>query len=121
MKVNALLIRIHSLVDVVTNSSSELFIIHHQAKDALEEIIRTILTKHGYVFEKVFYPLQPLNFRNKKAVVSMIEDYTKKVPRDHLTFDGSTFVLKMAGDNALDNEALGELSYSLDCIRIHLG
>jgi hypothetical protein len=120
MKKQMLIIKIHSVVDVITNSSTELFIMQGKTQGSVEKILSGIFKKHGKSLDACCKPLAPLDYRNKKEIVNTLYDFRHHFIKK-LKFDGSEFVLVGETDNSIPYEVMDEIENTFHCCRIHMG
>ncbi len=114
------IIKIHSVVDVITNSSTELFIMQGKTQGSVEKILSSIFEKHGHSLDVDCRPLAPLDYRNKKEIVNILYGFQHNLIK-RLKFDGSEFVLVGETDNSIPYEVMEEIENTFHCYRIHMG
>jgi hypothetical protein len=118
---DVVIISVHSMVDIITNSSTELFILKDETKARVDTILHKIFTEHNHTFKSCCRPLTPLNYKNKKDIVHTIYSYGLPAEAKHLKFDGTEFILSGASDNSIPSEIMQDIEQYFNCIRMHLG
>ncbi len=125
---NIYIVNLHSFVDVITNSSTELFI----ANDAKEvEVVKNILEKmleisnldsNGNVVmsHKVdeIFNVYKIDEKNVDSLIEMLDGYSCNQNREELI---GKIIIEGTSDNVIPYELFELIERKFDAERIHLG
>jgi hypothetical protein len=116
--------KIHSMVDVITNSSTEMFICDtDKSLELIKEFLEELLKVYNKMFDKyllfdeVFEEPHFMNNEDEECLESYREyGYFKEIK-----YDKSKIVIEGSTDNSIPYELFGLIEKAFGAYRIHLG